>query len=98
MRKFKLGLITLAASAAVIVPAGSAVATSGGTSNATTASGALIEVKDIDTNVIVWTGDILSPSFGDVCVLNGNQVVALLSGVDQDCADDGHGHKKAHKK
>jgi hypothetical protein len=94
MRKFKMGLITLAASAAVIVPAGSAVATSGSTSNATTASGALIEVKDIDTNAVVWVGDVID--IGDVCVLNGNQIIALLSGVDQTCGNDSH--KKAHRK
>ena len=93
MRKFKMGLVTLVASAAVIVPAGSAVA---GSSSSSSASDALIEVSDINTGVVVWTGDILSPEFGNVCVLNSNQIVALLSGTDQTCGNDNS--KKAHKR
>jgi hypothetical protein len=94
MRKFKMGLITLAASAAVIVPAGNAIATSG--SHSTAASGSLVEIKNVDTNVVLWTGDILSPEFGNICVLDGNQVIAVLSGTDVVCGND-HS-KKAHRK
>jgi len=96
MRKFKLGLIMLAASAAVIVPAGNAVATSGSHDSATSASGALVEVKDVDTNVNIWTGDILSPEFGNICVLDGNQIITVLSGTDVVCGNNSH--RKAHKK
>jgi hypothetical protein len=96
MRKFKMGLITLAASAAVIVPAGNAIATSGSHSSSSTASGSLVEIRNVDTNVLIWTGDILSPEFGNICVLDGNQVITLLSGTDVVCGND-HS-KKAHKK
>jgi len=96
MRKFKMGLITLAASAAVIVPAGSAVATSGSHDSATTARGSLVEIKNVNTNAVLWTGDILSPEFGNICVLDGNQIITVLSGTDVVCGND-HS-KKAHKK
>jgi len=96
MRKFKMGLITLAASAAVIVPAGSAVATSATHTGSSTASGSLIEVRNVNTNVLIWTGDIGSPEFGNICVLDGNQIITLLSGTDVVCGND-HS-RKAHKK
>jgi len=79
MRKFKMGLITLATSAAILVPAGAATANSSLFEIYDVASGNTIKVSDID----VLTGD---------CLLNGTQILALLSGNEANCNSQ-PGHK-----
>jgi hypothetical protein len=79
MRKFKMGLITLAASAAVLVPSGAAVANPSLFEIYDVASGNTVKVGDID----VLTGD---------CLLNGTQILALLSGNEANCNSQ-PGHK-----
>ena len=70
MRKFKMGLITLAASAAVIVPAGSASATSSDHSKWTA-----------HCNVIAVCGNDVDVEIGDINVLN-NFVALNCAGAD----------------
>jgi hypothetical protein len=83
MRKFKFGLMALVASAAVAIPAGSAVAGTDSTSSSSTAlTGCITICVDVLHNgVTIETGDIASTNVTNVCVLSGilNQNVILLN-------------------
>jgi hypothetical protein len=83
MRKFKYGLVALAASAAMIIPAGAANASTQSASTAMNPPGqcGLITLICVDVlnnnNVVVWTGDIASPDIKNVSVCGLNDVVDL---------------------
>jgi hypothetical protein len=76
MRKFKYGLVALAASAAMIIPAGAATASTQSASTAMNPGqcGAIINicVDVLHNGVVIETGDILSRNVVQVCVLDGN--------------------------
>jgi hypothetical protein len=78
MRKFKTGLITLAASAAILVPAGLANASTQSAATPSTASDVCVGLVTLcvdvlnDNNVVIKTGDILSNDVTSVCILSGN--------------------------
>lgn len=87
MRKFKYGLVALAASAAMMIPAGLANASTDTASTPVLNPGecgviTLICVDVLHDGVVVETGDILSPNVTNVCVLSGNlnQNIVLLNG------------------
>jgi len=105
MRKFKYGLVALAASAAVIIPAGAANASTQSASTTMNPPGecGFISILCVDVlndnNVVVWTGDIASPDLtvGNVCVLSGNlnqNLVLLNGGSVLTCSDGSHKMKK----
>jgi hypothetical protein len=77
MRKFKYGLIAVAASAAMFIPAGLANASTQSASTAMNPPGqcGIISILCVDVlhnGVNVQTGDILSTDITNVCVLSGN--------------------------
>jgi hypothetical protein len=103
MRKFKMGLITVAASAAMFIPAGLASASTQSASTQWNPPGdcGIISILCVDVlnnnNVVVKTGDILSPDITSVCILSGNldqNLVLLNGGSVLTCSDGSHKMKK----
>jgi hypothetical protein len=88
MRKFKYGLVALAASAAMIIPAGAANASTQSASTAMNPPGqcgfiSILCVDVLHNGVNIWTGDIGDVDISNVCVLSGNlndNVTALNRG------------------
>jgi hypothetical protein len=79
MRKFKIGLVTLAASAVILVPAGSAAATAQNTSNAplsslSTCAFLCFDLLEDDI-VVAHNVDIFAAA--NWCVLPGPQLASL---------------------
>ena len=98
MRKFKYGLVALAASAAMIIPAGLANASTQSASTSNTAStGCVVGVLSCFD---LYTGDVLSNNDVDVttavafCGVQVSVLNALGVGNWMDCG----GGKKVHKK
>ena len=103
MRKFKYGLVALAASAAMIIPAGAANASTQSASTTMNPPGqcGVIAILCVDVlnnnNVVIKTGDILSPDITNVCVLSGilnDNVTALNNGDVLTCSGNGNKMKK----
>ena len=99
MRKFKYGLVALAASAAMIIPAGLANASTQSASTAMNPPGQCgiitvlcVDVIDID-NKVIWTGDLVN--IGEVCVLNDvvDVVGKLKNGATLTCSNGNRVHQ-----
>jgi hypothetical protein len=99
MRKFKYGLVALAASAAMIIPAGAANASTQSASTAMNPPGqcGVIVVLCVDVlhnGVNIWTGDIASPDISNVCILNDVDVLnKLKDGLTLTCSNGNKIHK-----
>lgn len=88
MRKFKMGLITLAASAAFLVPAGSAVASTQSTSNGASSSlGCVLVCFDIYTGDILSHNNVSVNTAANVCGVQVVQLTALGIGQIVKCSN-----------
>ncbi|MEA2129268.1 MAG: hypothetical protein QOJ85_2159 [Solirubrobacteraceae bacterium] len=102
MRKFKLGLVALAATAAVAVPAGSAMAGTDSTSGASSATDlgcvALCEFSILDNNNIEVIKNIDVTTVANICPnISVVQITALAVGQVAVCDANNNSHKKVKK-
>jgi UDP-N-acetylmuramyl pentapeptide phosphotransferase/UDP-N-acetylglucosamine-1-phosphate transferase len=101
MRKFKMGLITLAASAAVLIPAAGASASTQSVASTEAVSTALTGCQFLCFNTyiddVVQGNDVDIDTASTFCGINLS-VIGVLLNQEVDCGDDGHGHHKKVKR